>query len=209
MPITYDVAKESDNQLLEKTMKEYHTGLYDFEVRVGLLKAYGSKNDDGVIKTFPLKKAGAPCAAKVKIVSMKDRLTKNLDAEIFVDGDLWDKLTERKKQAILDHELEHIKLNVDKEGEVKMDDLDRPKLKLIPDDMNFWGFSTIVERYGADSQEYQCFQKLVNEFDGILPTKSLSERKVVDIKIDKETAEHAGHIMHNVVNDILNGDLNE
>jgi hypothetical protein len=166
---TFDRANEETVNLMNSVRDEFHRELGEYGVQIGLIMAYGPKDDDGNVKKPALSKNGTPCAGQVRIVGLKDRLLKDLDVEIILDGDYWVLIDEPKKRAILDHELEHIVPVLDKKsGKIALDDLDRPKLKLKKDDIIYWGISTIAARHGLNSQEVICYSQLNNNYGPVL-----------------------------------------
>jgi hypothetical protein len=175
MPVSYEMADESSVKLLEEMVCQHHAELKRYGVRIGLIMAFGPQNEDGEITKKPIMKSGVACAGMVRVVSLKDRLTKNLDAEILVDGDLWQEYDDLRKYAILDHELEHLRVQVNEDtGELQTDSLDRPKIKLIPDDLIWWGFAVIAARHGVNSQEVLCMRQLVDRNGEILNVRNVA-----------------------------------
>jgi hypothetical protein len=80
-------------------------------------------------------------------------VNKRADAEILIDMEQWEKLTDNQRLALLDHEITHLEVQVDDVGLVKTDDQGRPKLKLKLHDWQLGGFRSIAQRYGADAIE--------------------------------------------------------
>lgn len=155
MPTTYSLADASDLKMLSAAMARWHQDLHDAEVRVGVLMA---RNPDG-----PAVKAGGyPALAMVKVVPLKDRVRKSIDAEITIDAHEWGKLTPAQQLAVFDHELAHLRLakpmGRDDDDNIRFgrDDLGRPKLKLVPADWNVGdGFAEIVLRHGHAAAEWR------------------------------------------------------
>lgn len=166
----YEKAEDGDCIILDKVMSEFHGDIKDADVKVGLINVF--QDDDHQDKPV-LTKSGAKCSACIKVVGLKDRLVKGYDVEILLDGDYWKQITAKQRVAILDHELEHLRLTVNrKTGKVKMDSLNRPKLRMIPDDIQFWGFSKIAERHHENSQESICFMQLAKDHGKKLTAKN-------------------------------------
>jgi hypothetical protein len=117
--------------------------------------------------------------ATVRVVSLKDRVFKPIDAEMLIDLEAFDGLTGRQKKALLDHELAHLELKeftyfpvLDSDGQptgeteirFEKDDLDRPKLRLRKGDANFGdAFATVIQRNGRAAVEFLNAKKF-NEF---------------------------------------------
>jgi hypothetical protein len=147
MSTSYTQAKPGTYKLLEEIVGKYHQDLKKFKVIIGVLMA---GNPDGNAITH----GGYPAAAKIKIVSLKDRLTKKYDVELLLDDDHWEEANEEERIALLDHELSHLEICFNKGGGVKLDDLGRPKLKIIPGDIiQSDGFKDVIKRHGDNAPE--------------------------------------------------------
>lgn len=150
MAVTYSIPGPEDwiTTLLAKTMKDHHPQLNDLGVRVGVLLA-ASDDDKPAVKH-----GGYAAAATIRVVPLKDRLTKGFDAEMVVDEDLWKGFSRERQAALLDHELAHLRA-VTKKGEPQLDDLGRPRLKTVRAD---WyggdGFKAVVARHGRAAVEF-------------------------------------------------------
>lgn len=164
MPTTFRKADDDVLGLLAKVMRDHHPDLLEAGVLVGVVMASNPSGD-------AVKHHGAPAFACIKVVSLRDRVTKGTDAELLIDADKWADLRPRQQLALLDHELAHLKLkkswrrdildeNDEPTGETELkweaDDLDRPKLKTIPGDWDSGdGFARVVARWGSDAIEYE------------------------------------------------------
>jgi hypothetical protein len=127
------------------------------------LEATGAKVDiwfvraDPELPETPLKLHGYRCYAVVKVNSPKLRAQGHGDAEITVDGDAWDEMDTKSRAALLDHELEHLAVRCDKEGEPTFDKYGRPRLWMRLHDHQFGWFDAIARRHGEASLELQQF----------------------------------------------------
>jgi hypothetical protein len=138
---------------------QHHPRLAEAGVKVGIMVAY---NPDGDALTH----GGYPAAASMKVVKLKDRVTKGYDAEMSVDERVWRDLTDAQRLALLDHELCHIdtvdvppkqlkELPADA-PRWKTDDIGRPKLRSVPGNWNAGdGFTQVVSRHGLNAIEYR------------------------------------------------------
>lgn len=160
MPL-YEKARAECFQICERMMEKYHGPLRDAQVTVDILFAKKRPDDSGEInpESHALKLHGYPVAAMVKVNSYKLRAQKHADAEIIIDGDRWDEWSEQEKEALIDHEIEHLELKTDKDGNVRRDDLDRPKLRVRLHDHEFGWFDSIARRHGKHSFEVQQYEK--------------------------------------------------
>lgn len=157
MATCYQQAKELDGRI-DSLMRLYHKPLVDCEVRVGcawVTKAEDEEGDSGP----PLKHNGYPAAAVVEVTKVKQRLFGMPDAVIWIDKEHWEDLNETEQDALLDHELTHLEIAKDKEGELKSDDQGRPVLKIRLHDFQIGGFDSVVRRWGAGSLEQQQVHK--------------------------------------------------
>jgi len=152
MPVTFQKADPDIVDIVAEIMREHHRHLVIEDVRVGVIAA--------ICTTGPAVKAhGHPAYATMKVVSLKDRLSKRYDAELVLDADLFERLRPSQQCALIDHELSFLRLVLDPKGNVVRDDLGRPKLRTVPGD---WGgvdgFTAVVKRWGLSSLEYRHSQ---------------------------------------------------
>lgn len=107
-----------------------------------------------------LKLAGYPCAAIVKITSLRERASGSPDAVIIVDQATWFTLKAEQRAALIDHELTHLERCRDKKTQQRLvDAIDRPKLRMRRHDHQFGWFDDVAERHGEASFEvHQAMQ---------------------------------------------------
>lgn len=152
---TYQLPDPDIRILVNETLAANHPDLQECGLIVGVLMA---TNPDGPA----IKNGGHPALACVKVVSLKDRVTKGYDVEILIDQHGWDELNAAQKIAVVDHELTHVNRvpntpKAMKSGEAawKIDDIGRPKVKLRKGDwMPGDGFSEVVSRHGENAVEF-------------------------------------------------------
>lgn len=164
MPITYEIAPKAVYELLDEVRSLYHPRLDQAGIRFGLIFAYPPLDEKTQLPTGPAIKGygGAPAGAQVKIVNLKDRLTKNFDVEILIDAEGFARMTTPEKKAMIDHELTHVELTG------KIDDLGRPKLKLREEDFIVWGFLEVVRRHGKAALEHKSVKNLIDQHGNLL-----------------------------------------
>lgn len=169
---TYGLPDDDVIQLLNAVMEKNHRPLHLAEVRVG------------VLMTHDLKHGGYPAYATIKVVPLKDRLTKEYDAELVIDRGEWEHLRHKHRKALIDHELSHLAVakfveRESEDGEISCtfatDDLGRPKLKLVKGDWNGSdGFREVVKRNGDWAIEFLNAKRVhtyaVAARDGIEPS---------------------------------------
>jgi len=135
---------------------ETHTPLLDAKVKIDLVFAYPEYDEK---TTEPigdaLKLHGVKALGITRKIGLKDRAKGHGDAEICLDGEWWKDASDKAKAALLDHELHHISVKIDKRGIVR-DDIGRPVIVLRKHDFQVGWFAIIAERHGAFSQE--CIQ---------------------------------------------------
>lgn len=153
MSVTYTKADADVMAVVQAMRDRYHEFLRQADVRIGVLMA-ANENGDAVTH------GGYPALAKIKIVPLRDRITKGFDAEIHIDQSRWDSFSDERKAAVIDHELSHIttKLNADPESELSwaVDDIGRPKLSSVKGDWNVGdGFAAVVARHGSEAVEFE------------------------------------------------------
>lgn len=160
----YEKAPNDVRQIVERMMERYHPQLRDAKVDICCLMAYPTTDKNGDSTGPPIKFQGYPAAAVVKIIGLKERTDGRADAEICIDGDRWPTLDAAEKDALIDHELEHLELKEDKHGATVLDDLDRPKLKIRKHDHQHGWFDAIVRRHGRAALEFQQFEEFQTRY---------------------------------------------
>lgn len=95
-------------------------------------------------------------------IPLKDRALGRADAEIAIDGDWYQKAPAPEQEAMLDHELNHIAVKIDKRGLVT-DDLGRPVLQIRKHDYEIGFFKIVAERNGKHSIELYQAQRMFDE----------------------------------------------
>ena len=114
MPTIYEKCDDDAPQTVttRAMMQKYHDDLVKAGVKVEILLA---SNDEG----SAVKLHGWPCYATIKVMSYKDRVAGSADARMIIDLDKWPDLHPNQREALIDHELEHLELVLDKLKKVK------------------------------------------------------------------------------------------
>lgn len=150
MVTTYEECDKSVATMNAAVMKKYHGDLADAGVTISCLFA---RNPDGPAVMVH----GVPKSAKVKIMSLEDRAAGSADARIVIDEKVWEQLHDDQRRALLDHEQEHLELQLDANNLVKRDDLDRPKMAMRPHDWELTGFANVAQRHKEASIEVKHY----------------------------------------------------
>lgn len=161
---TYTLAPSSVPQIANGVLcrHETHKPLLNAKVKIDYLFARACADEDNAPIDIPIKVRGHRAWAQCRIINLKDRAKGNADAEILIDGDHWDRISLPEQEAILDHELHHLSVIVSRQGAVRTDDLNRPKLKLRKHDIEFGWFTVVAERNGEHSVERQQAKSLMD-----------------------------------------------
>lgn len=157
MATTYHRAPEEVHNLVKSLIEKHHPTIDQAGVKFDLL--FAKSNGGPAVKLN-----GWPCYAVVRIVGPVERAKGSGDAEIRIDAEQYEKMTEGEKAALLDHELHHVvPIFNEAEGEWKRDAYDRPRLKMRPHDVQIGWFTAIAERHGENSIERQQARKMFEE----------------------------------------------
>lgn len=157
MGITYERASDETQRLINRVLIEHHGELHDAGVRIDALMACKIDRETGE-QSQALKDRNYPIAAKIQVTSYADRVRGIADAKLTIDAYAWSRLPETRREALIDHELEHLDVVIDKEGQIKRDDLGRPKLKIRPHDFELGWFTAVAERHGEAAIEVREIQ---------------------------------------------------
>ncbi len=153
----YERPDDDTLMLVERARSLWHGDLDKAEVTISVVMARGEWDDAGENYNAPIKRHGVRCAAKVKINPVAQRAEGMADATLTIDAEAWEDMTEKRKLALLDHELHHLAIVYCAESEdsktPKSDDQGRPKLKMREHDFEVWGFWNVIRRHGLESIE--------------------------------------------------------
>jgi hypothetical protein len=158
MPVSYQLAAETVHQRVARIMETYHRDLFEWELKVAILNAFPEINSEGELCRYAVTCNGYRAAAAIRFTGIKERVHGIGDAELVIDKEYFDDLNEDEKDALIDHELQHLELRIDGDGNVKTDDINRPVLKLRMHDWQMGGFNAILERHGKNALELQAFE---------------------------------------------------
>lgn len=160
----FEKAPDEVNALAREIIVEFssHRDLEDGLVKIDFLYAHPELNEDQEEIGPALSDRGVPCLAKTKLMSLENRADGCGDVRILIDAKAYRAMTREEKKALLDHELTHIIVRK-KDGEVLLDDLDRPRLKLRHHDYEFGWFNVCALRHGVNSVERQQARRLFDE----------------------------------------------
>lgn len=144
----YDQAPDEVRDRVIALIKRYHPELEKVQIRIDLLMASTDSDETAAVTC-----GGYPAYAVVKILGPKERAMDRGDAEIVIDRDEYEAMDAAKRDALLDHELYHLEVKRDKNGRPKMDDHQRPCLKMRKHDFQVGWFHEIARRHGFASIE--------------------------------------------------------
>jgi hypothetical protein len=154
---TYSQAPDAD-VCIEKIRLAHHEDLEG--VTVTALFVFDAEESSKSV----LNHGGYPAGAVVRITPIKDRALGIADASIVIDRSEWLRLSQRQRDALIDHELTHLtRVMDDDEGEEipVFDALDRPKLKMRKHDHQFGWFDEVAHRHRDASPEVRQARALM------------------------------------------------
>ena len=158
---SYVKADDELIQHLNHVMQQYHPHLVDVELKVDFLLALRGENDE-----YALTAHGYGALATIRKTNLKDRVKGLGDCELVIDGDHYDEWSERELHALLDHELTHLELTVDKKtGRTKRADHNRPMISMRLHDRQMGWFDSVAKRWGVDSAEVQQMTELAQDWE--------------------------------------------
>lgn len=142
------------NELVDEIMREYHPQLHSARVRIDTYMALPDLDKDGEARDRPaLSDKGYACLAKIKITSSDDRGKGRGHAEMTIDDERFKELSERQRQALIDHELMHLDVVYDKDDDIVEDKYGMTKLRTRKHDHQYGWFNDVADRWAKDSQE--------------------------------------------------------
>lgn len=151
---TFQRCDDSVDQMVAIILKEFetHAALLAAGVKIDFVFAYAPVDDQGCPVGDALKLHGRAADGICRILPLKQRALGRGDAEISLDGDRWRDYSNDERRSLLDHELHHLSVKLDK-GLPARDDIGRPLLHMRKHDVEFGWFAVIAARHGAQSGE--------------------------------------------------------
>lgn len=156
----YKAADKATKKLVENLIEANHEGLSDAEVTVDVLLVIETE-DDPEDRTVVLRRHGHPAEADVRITSAEMRTLGRSDVLLKLDSAVWGKADDADRRGIVDHQLQRLEVRRDKDGNVKLDEHGRPKLRIIREDWFVSGFHAVVRRNGAHAPEVRAVKACV------------------------------------------------
>lgn len=146
---------------VQRIIHAYHPNLAETQCRIG---AIFGRNDNGPA----IKVHGCAALAAIQAVSAKRRPHCEYDAEILIDQSEWNRLSPQQQDALIDHELSHLRRKEHKPKKLaklreanpecpawKLDNLGRPVLGTVPADFTPGDcFAAVIARHGFAAVEY-------------------------------------------------------
>jgi len=167
MPITFDRCDDEVYDRVKEMIEQHHHELRDAEVTIQCLFAMNDDEDEPAVKA----PGGWPAYAVIRVVPLKQRVAGFRDAEITIDAAKWKDLTEPQRDALIDHELQHLEVKYEGAGPgtpIATDDYGRPKLKLRQHDWEVAGFEVIAKRHPDAALEVLAARNMEQKFGKVL-----------------------------------------
>lgn len=178
MPNIYFTNNEA-SELVNSVIEKWYPILVKAKVKIGVLMTMSGNEN-----TPAIKENGYPAEGTIKIVSLKDRVIKNYDAEMIIDASQWADSRLPHKEALIDHLLARIDVKTikqkkkrpgsaeteeDTNSEFATDDINRPILKLKRGDWTGGiGFKDVVVRHGEFSIEHRTMERALGMMDNAM-----------------------------------------
>jgi hypothetical protein len=167
MSKTWEHADTTTIANLQKIRQEYHQDLDEADATLAVLFVDAGTDKAGNPKPA-LKKAGYPCVGKASITSARDRTASLPDAIIELDLHAYNRMSPKRRLALLDHELNHLEVRRTTDGEIAEDSAGRPELRIRRHDHQMGIFHDVVQRHGQDSVEAAMIDGLRHSTTGQL-----------------------------------------
>lgn len=168
MPTVYEKADEEVRELIADVMRTHHPVLTCVGLRLDVLMAEVRDGNGALLSRPAVKAHGYEADAKIKAIPLDQRTAGLGDALLVIDAQRWGAMSAAQQRALIDHELYHLQVERDGggfleigsdgrlDGTPKLDDIDRPKLKLRLHDWQLGGFLDIARRHGDNAPEVRA-----------------------------------------------------
>lgn len=141
-------ATEVEYDLLESMIDKHHEDFGDSEIKI-LMRHGGWQSK------------GKPVYAKFKVLGEDFRSTWGKDAILYINADLWHRLTEPQKRYVLDHALYALDIKCNKHGDVLEAADGRPLLKTVPPDIE--AYFEVIRRHGPVTEDVKRLAIAIKE----------------------------------------------
>jgi hypothetical protein len=149
---TFIPAEDEVTKLVTACIEQFHLDLKDVGATISVVIAAAQIDQKtGELKGPAVTNYGFPAPAMIRVVPSRLRVQGIGDAELVINGDLWDTLPKEQQVALIDNELTKLELRRDGEGHVKRDDYNRPLFRIRKPDWIAYGFDEVVRRHGDNS----------------------------------------------------------
>lgn len=170
MPKTYEKASAAVMEMAVAVLckHESHKPLLDHRVKVDILMVIPPYNEQtGEYDSEAITVGGYPAAACIKVLGLKERTSGLGDAQMLISYPWWKDASEKEQEALLDHELHHLAVKLNKVGMAIKDDLGRPKLWMRKHDVFTGWFSIVAARNGEHSAERIQAKRIMGLFQSV------------------------------------------
>src|SRR6185437_13224275 len=177
MATGYDKVPIEVTEMVAEMMHEHHPELEAAGVTVQTLFAFKYDDETGAPEPA-MKTRGQTVLAKISITNLQDRVRGIADAKLVIDRAFgWERISNGRRQALIDHELTHLNLTTDADGMTKLDDCRRPKLHMRHHDWELTGFAEVCERHGEAAVEVHEILRWQEEYGqyAMFPLKGTTE----------------------------------
>lgn len=91
------------------------------------------------------------------------------DAQLTIDKEQWEKMTDGQRAGLVDHELHHLIVEIDSETDTaKLDPQGRPVLSMREHDVEVGWFLAVAERHQQDSPEQTQAREIFEKHGKVL-----------------------------------------
>ena len=98
--------------------------------------------------------------ATVRKYNKRDRDIFGYDVQVEVAADLWVKASDRDNYRTIDHELRHVEIPLDEDGNPKSDSVGRTRVEIMDHDVIIETFEEELEEYGISKDMIPTYKKI-------------------------------------------------
>jgi len=166
--IKKDIANEKVHNQIYAVMEAYHTELKDLDI--GVTAFFVTKVDKFGDPTHEqaLKVHGLPAMATCRLANQRELRLGSERIIIEIDSVLWGDMDTDTKITMFDHELSHVEIKYNKDGEIALTPEDTPALRIRNHDAEVGVFLGVIRRHGTKAVDYKLTHQLSNEVEAIL-----------------------------------------
>lgn len=158
-------------------MKKWHTELHEAGVKLSILMFSRTDRTGSPVREVTLETWGGVSLAIIKRLNAVERSLDKTDLRMVIDAYGWSQLTHPEREALLDHELEHLTVRLLRNGAVRLHGDGHPMLKDRWHDIEIGMFMSVITRHAETAVKLAGVKQAERDIARALAVHRMRRRK--------------------------------